>query len=554
MTNWYGGYIAAPTGTGTITNKYALVTEANAGNVGIGTTSPTAKLSIANTTTAAPALSIDRTNTTGSYTTIRMSTAGVPKWYIGMDSDFFPSADTFSINNGTAAQGISILQSNGNVGIGTTGPTATLTVAGGIFVPRNYTYAGLWFAGTDDAVYDTNHVLWNDYRGGPTTRGGAGSGWDGMKWNLYNGIQFRTGVAGATDRLIIDGPNNRVTFPNGNVGIGTAATSPTHLIELDSDTYGTTTGWTDISDRNKKENFTSLTEVSLSPVKQGVWTRSGAETIEAIEYNQGTKLALSDKELLNRLSLLPIWRYNFINDEEQNKVNPGASIFHLGPTAQDFYKLFNLGASDTNLRATDLAGVALAGIKALDNELATVSASLANLPPDISSRLKTQTVRLSQVEEDISGMVLELAQVKSDVAALQDEMASVSSRLAKVEQLAVSGEQLAQLTANPYLLTAFDIATISGDLKVLGQTDLAKTVIGGELTVGLLHFDDLKASISSLTGQVLIDGDLRVAGDATVSGQLRVEKGLVIPDSVTGENYCVRVASGAAVVVKGECQ
>jgi len=44
MTNWYGGYIAAPTGTGTITNKYAFVTEANSGNVGIGMTGPTSLL------------------------------------------------------------------------------------------------------------------------------------------------------------------------------------------------------------------------------------------------------------------------------------------------------------------------------------------------------------------------------------------------------------------------------------------------------------------------------------------------------------------------------
>src|ERR1039458_1234311 len=47
MTNWYGAYIAAPTGSGTITNKYALVTEAGAGNVGIGTTGPSAGLQIA---------------------------------------------------------------------------------------------------------------------------------------------------------------------------------------------------------------------------------------------------------------------------------------------------------------------------------------------------------------------------------------------------------------------------------------------------------------------------------------------------------------------------
>jgi hypothetical protein len=380
-------------------------------------------------------------------------------------------------------------------------------------------------------------------------------GFAGGNYGLMSGVQSNGDVWMQAQRR--DGTAaayNLLLQPSGgNVGIGAAATSPTHLIELDSDTYGTTTGWTDSSDRNKKENFTSLAEVSLSPVKQGVWTRSGAETIEAIEYDQGTKLALSDKELLNRLSLLPIWRYNFINDEEQNKVNPGASIFHLGPTAQDFYKLFNLGASDTNLRATDLAGVALAGIKALDNELATVSASLANLPPDISSRLKTQTVRLSQVEEDISGMVSDLAQVKSDVAALQDEMASVSARLAKTE---LFNGQMATLLNNNLTMQQFsnlDISTISGDLKVVGITELAKTNIGGELTVGLLHFDDLKASISSLTGQVLIDGDLRVAGDATVSGKLRVENGVELKDQTTGETYCLTVDKGEVVKTKGDC-
>jgi lysophospholipase L1-like esterase len=67
-TNYYAYYISTPTGTGTITNKYALVTEAGAGSVGIGTTSPFAKLSIMGTANGTTPLFAIAT-TTGSATT-----------------------------------------------------------------------------------------------------------------------------------------------------------------------------------------------------------------------------------------------------------------------------------------------------------------------------------------------------------------------------------------------------------------------------------------------------------------------------------------------------
>jgi len=41
-----GLYIGSPSGSGTVVNKYALVTEPNAGNVGIGTTSPVTPLQV----------------------------------------------------------------------------------------------------------------------------------------------------------------------------------------------------------------------------------------------------------------------------------------------------------------------------------------------------------------------------------------------------------------------------------------------------------------------------------------------------------------------------
>jgi hypothetical protein len=91
------------------------------------------------------------------------------------------------------------------------------TFNGGLSITRSATNGAIWFNGFPD----TNHVLWNDYNGGPTTKGGNGTGFDGMKWNTYNGLHIRTGQYGVTDRFIIDGANDKILFPNGNLLIGT---------------------------------------------------------------------------------------------------------------------------------------------------------------------------------------------------------------------------------------------------------------------------------------------------------------------------------------------
>ena len=65
---------------------------------------------------------------------------------------------------------------------------------GGLKMQRNYGDNSIWF----NAGSDTNHVLWNHYYGGPTTRGAAASGgFDGMKWNTYAGLHIQGGTGGA---------------------------------------------------------------------------------------------------------------------------------------------------------------------------------------------------------------------------------------------------------------------------------------------------------------------------------------------------------------------
>lgn len=77
--------------------------------------------------------------------------------------------------------------------------------------------------------------------------------------------------------------------------------------------------WTNASDINKKEDFTKL---------------------------NGT-------DLLQKITELPItkWRYK------------GSEEYHIGPMAQDFYKLFALGTDDKGISTVDPAGIALAAIQ-----------------------------------------------------------------------------------------------------------------------------------------------------------------------------------------------
>lgn len=83
ITTWYGDYIAAPTGSGTTSTKYALVSEAGAGNVGIGTTTPSYKLDIATSTANDRGINIAQTATTGTNYGIYAAVTGAATANVG---------------------------------------------------------------------------------------------------------------------------------------------------------------------------------------------------------------------------------------------------------------------------------------------------------------------------------------------------------------------------------------------------------------------------------------------------------------------------------------
>ncbi len=90
--------------------------------------------------------------------------------------------------------------------------------------------------------------------------------------------------------------------------------------------------WASVSDRYKKENFQDV----------------------------------DGERVLAAIASMPVQSWNY---KSQN-----TSIRHLGPTAQDFYAAFALGASDTTITTSDISGVNMLAIQALEQRRTEVNA------------------------------------------------------------------------------------------------------------------------------------------------------------------------------------
>jgi hypothetical protein len=95
--------------------------------------------------------------------------------------------------------------------------------------------------------------------------------------------------------------------------------------------------------------------------------------------------SIDGKETLARLATLPISKWTLKSDAKATE--------HIGPMAEDFYKLFNVGTDAKHISVTDASGVALSAIQGLsqilqqrDQELAELKARLAELEKLVSKQ------------------------------------------------------------------------------------------------------------------------------------------------------------------------
>jgi hypothetical protein len=163
----------------------AKITIAENGNVGISTTSPAAKLDVAystNPTTATPH--------------ILLSTGGTVKQAAITAESSSVGGLVFSTGDGTLVDRMTILRTNGNVGIGTTSPSFKVDVNGAV-------NTNSYFRTTDS----TNGLITNTITA------------------LSTGIKLNTNAATRPITFEIDSSEKMRVHTDGNIGIGTIAPS-----------------------------------------------------------------------------------------------------------------------------------------------------------------------------------------------------------------------------------------------------------------------------------------------------------------------------------------
>jgi hypothetical protein len=171
--------------------------------------------------------------------------------------------------------------------------------------------------------------------------------------NRQGSIVLGDGCAGFSSDSVYPTANNQVVMR----GCGGVKVFTTQNLSAGVELAAGGSGWSAVSDRNRKENF----------------------------------LALDGEDVLARLRSVPVSSWNYITQER--------SIRHMGPMAQDFYAAFGLGENELMINSVDMDGVSLAAIHALTARTDALQAENATLRQENAE----MRARLERIEALLAG-------------------------------------------------------------------------------------------------------------------------------------------------------
>jgi hypothetical protein len=118
-----------------------------------------------------------------------------------------------------------------------------------------------------------------------------------------------------------------------------------------------------------------------------------------------------------------------------------------------------------------------------------------------------QDVKIGSLADSINDR---LTTINNQFANVDNQIASLSAELASLK---LQLDPAATLSGN--LTDYWSLATDSGKLTTIYNVQAPSITVTGKLSVGLLAFDDIEASITSLTGTVTVNGDFVSTGAVT---------------------------------------
>jgi hypothetical protein len=275
-------------------------------------------------------------------------------WYLVANDSASGGANKFSIDDltagtepftvsGSAPTNSLFVDSSGRVGLGTSTPVLRLHV----------TYT------------DTPGIRLEQTNGG----GFTAQTWDvaGNEANFF--VRDLTGGSKLPFRIRPGAPTSSIDIAaDGSVGVGSA--SPTARLDvvyssaLDSPAPA-------FQVRNTDSNIGSSQQVRFAVDSSGNVLARGTISQLSTRTAKENFAPADGRLLLAKLEKMPISSWNYRGAP--------ASERHLGPVAEDFHAAFGLGRSDRYIAPTDEAGIALATVKALQQELHARDAELAHL-------------------------------------------------------------------------------------------------------------------------------------------------------------------------------
>jgi len=180
----------------------------------------------------------------------------------------------------------------------------------------------------------------------------------------------------------------------------------------------------------------SLTNGGATPAVTGTF-RAQVITATSDRNAKTDFVPLNAKMVLAKVVQMPISTWSYKNEA-------GDGIRHIGPVAQDFKELFNVGYDDKSIATVDADGVAFAAIKGLHEELQVRDARIVSLEATADLQRIANRMQHDAIEAQRARLVLQ----QQRIAALEAQTGELAAGQLQLHELATVVKQLQQELAS----------------------------------------------------------------------------------------------------------